>query len=146
MNVLALAIPLTRLFDLTNLGTSAAAGSSCFVLNAGTDWQPLLAGDPGLLLVVFAHRSGFPLADTAPHQLWAVGFPNIFPFDEDVEDSHVPSVVVQVKLTALEPTEQSWADIPSSVERKAVPTLHPIAVSGGFSVHRFHQEQFEVIG
>src|SRR5438874_186875 len=136
MNVLALAIPLTRLLTCANLCASAAASCSCLVLNASTDWQPLLAGDLGLLLVVFSHGSGFPLTDAASHQLWAVGFPNIFPFDEDVEHSHVPSVVVQVKLTALEPTEQSWADIPSSVERKAVPTLHPIAVSGGFSVHR----------
>src|SRR5690242_20591702 len=122
MNVLALAIPLTRLFTCPNLGTSPAASCPCFVLNAGTDWQSLLAGDLCLLLVVFAHGSGFPLADAAPHQLWAVGFSNIGAIDKDVEHSHVPSVVVQVKLTALEPTEQSWADIPSSVERKAVPT------------------------
>jgi hypothetical protein len=77
--------------------------------------------------------------------LWAIGFSTIGAIDKDVEHSHVTSRVVQVKLTALEPTEQSWADIPSSVERKAVPTLHPIAVSRDFSVHRFHQEQFEII-
>src|SRR5258706_11724122 len=60
MNVLALAIPLTRLFTCSNLCASAAASSSCFVLNASTDLSPLLAGDLGLLFVVFAHGSGFP--------------------------------------------------------------------------------------
>src|SRR5258708_31642830 len=60
MNILALAIPLTRLLTCANLCASVAASSSCFVLNASTDWQPLLAGDLGLLLVVFVHGSGFP--------------------------------------------------------------------------------------
>src|SRR5262245_11082560 len=121
MNVLALAIPLTCLFTCPNLGTSAAASCPGFVLNAGSDWQSLLAGDSGLFLVVFAHGFGFPLADALPHQLWAIGFSNIGAIDKDVEHSHVPCVVVQVELAALEPTEQSWAGIPSSVERKAVP-------------------------
>src|SRR2546428_415200 len=38
----------------------------------------------------------------ASHQLWAVGFANIFASDEDVEHSHVSPVVIQVKLTAPE--------------------------------------------
>src|SRR5712691_9459044 len=145
MNLFSLAIPLTRLFDLTNISTSAAAGCPRFVLNASTDWQYLLAGDPGLLLVVFAYGSGFPLADAPSHQLWAIGFSNIFAIDKDVEHSHVPFVVVQVELAALEPTEQPWAGIPSPVERKAVPFLHPVAVSRSLSVHRFHEEQLEII-
>src|SRR6266702_6326665 len=103
MNVLALAIPLTRLLTCSNLCASTAASSSCFVLNASTNRQPLFTGDLRLLLVVLAHGSGFPLTDAAPHELWAVSFANIFATDEDVEHSHVPSVVVQVKLTAPEP-------------------------------------------
>src|SRR5258708_40236943 len=84
MNVLALAIPLTGLLTCSNLCASAAARCSCFVLNASSDWQPLLAGDLGLLFVVFAHGSGFPLTDAASHQLWAVGFPNIFPLHKNI--------------------------------------------------------------
>src|SRR5438132_6113856 len=103
MNVLALAIPLTRLLTCSNLCASAAASSSCFVLNTSTDGQPLFAGDLGLLLVVLAHGSGFPLADATSHELWAVGFANIFAADEDVEHAHVPPVVIQVKLSAPEP-------------------------------------------
>ena len=106
MNVWALAIPLTGLFALTNLCAAATACCPCFVLNTSTNGKPLFTGDSGLFLIVFAHDSGFPLADAAPHQLWAVGFPNIFASDEDVEHSHISSVVVQVKLTAPEPREE----------------------------------------
>src|SRR6266581_1637955 len=98
MNVAALAIPLTGLFTCANL--CAAACRPCFVLNTSTSGQPLFAGDSGLFLIVFTHGSGFPLAHTAPHQPRAVGFANIFAFDEDVEHSHVSAVVVQVKFTA----------------------------------------------
>src|SRR5213593_2517327 len=100
MNVWTLAVPLTSLFTCTNLCTSATACCPCFVLNTSTNGQPLFAGDSGLFLIVFAHGSGFPLADSAPHQPRAVGFANIFAFDEDVEHSHVSAVVVQVKFTA----------------------------------------------
>src|SRR6266700_2270589 len=74
MNVAALAIPLTGLFALTNLGAAATAGGFRFVLNTSTNGQPLFTGEMTLLLIVFAHGSGFPLAHSAPHQLWAVGF------------------------------------------------------------------------
>src|SRR5258706_11957869 len=103
MNVWALAIPLTGLVDLTNLCASATACCPCFVLNTSTNGQPLLTGGSHLFLIVFAHGSGFPLADAAPHQLWAVGFPNIFPLDKNIQDAHIAAVVVQVKLTAPEP-------------------------------------------
>src|SRR5437868_10303574 len=75
-----------------------AARASC--LHTSTSGQPLFAGDSGLFLIVFTHGSGFPLAHTAPHEPRAVGFANIFAFDEDVEHSHVSAVVVQVKFTA----------------------------------------------
>src|SRR6266545_4931174 len=63
MNVLALAIPLTTLLDLTNLCASTAARCPRLVLNTSADWQSLFTGDLGQLLVVFAHGSGFPLTD-----------------------------------------------------------------------------------
>src|SRR6266571_4123630 len=100
MNVLALAIPLTRLLTYANLCTAAAACRSCLVLNTSTNGQPLFTGDLRLLLVVFAHGSGFPLADAPPHKPGAVGFPNIFPLDKNIQDAHIPSVVIQIKLTA----------------------------------------------
>src|SRR5438067_12224698 len=90
---------------LAHLLESLCAGSGelpRFVLNTSTDWQPLFAGDLDLLLVPLAHGSGLPLADATPHDLWAVGFANIFAVDEDVEHAHIPPVVIQVKLTALQ--------------------------------------------
>ena len=62
----------------------------------------MFAGDLDLLLVVLAHGSGLPLADATSHELWAVDFANIFAVDEDVEHAHIPPVVIQVKLTALQ--------------------------------------------
>jgi hypothetical protein len=64
------------------------AESSTFRLNASKDCPSVLAGDLGLLLVMSAHGSGFPLTDALSHQLWAEGFPNIFSLDENVEDAH----------------------------------------------------------
>src|SRR5436853_7805364 len=100
MNVAALAIPLTGLFDLTNFGAAATAGGFRFVLNTSTNGEPLFMGEMTLLLIVFAHSSGFPLAHSASHQLGTIGFANIFAAHEDVEHSHITPVIVQVKLTA----------------------------------------------
>src|SRR6266571_2589411 len=99
MNVFSLAIPLSGLFTCSNLCASATACSSRFVLNTSKNRQSLFTGDLGLLLVVLAYGSGFPLTDAASHQLWAVGFANILAADENVEHSHVPPVVIQIKLT-----------------------------------------------
>src|SRR5215471_15901995 len=103
MNVWALAIPLTGTFTCANLCAQAPACRPCFVLNTSTNGQSLFTGDSGLFLIVFAHGSGFPLTDAAPHQLWAVGFANIFPLDKNIQDAHIAAVVIQVELTAPEP-------------------------------------------
>src|SRR2546426_12377402 len=120
MNVLALAIPLTRLLTCSNLCTSATAICPRFVLNASADWQSLFVGDLRLHLVLFTHRSSFPLADAASHELWAVGFSNVNPFHEKVEHTHVSSVVIHLELAALEPTEEARADVPATLKREPV--------------------------
>src|SRR2546422_10256996 len=102
MNLLALAIPLTRLLTCSNLCASATARRPCFILNTSANWQPLLAGESRLLLVVFAHGSGFPLTHAAPHELATVSFPNIFRLDKNVQDTHVAAVVVHLELAAPE--------------------------------------------
>src|SRR5438067_6676018 len=107
MYVLALAIPLTCLLTCSNLCAAATACGPRLFLNTSAHWQPLFTSEITLLLVMFAHGSGFPLTDATPHELWAVGFANIFALDKDVEHSHVPSVVIQVKLTARQSREQS---------------------------------------
>src|SRR2546421_9759234 len=119
MNVAALAIPLTGLFTCTNLCAAATACSPCFILNTSTNGQPLFTGDSGLFLIVFAHGSGFPLADAAPHQPGAVGFPNIFPLDKKIQDAHIAAVVIQVKLTAPEPGEEAGEHIPATLKRES---------------------------
>jgi len=103
MYVAALAVPLTGLFDVTNLGAAATARGFRFVLNTSTNGPSLFAGDLRLLLIVLAYGSGFPLTDAASHQLWAVGFAHIFAADEEVEDTDITPIVVQVKRTAPEP-------------------------------------------
>src|SRR5438876_6007460 len=120
MNVLALAIPLTCLLTCSNLCASAFARRTRFILNASANWQPLGARDLGLLLVVLAHGSGFPLTHATSHELWAVGFSNIFPVNKEVEHPHIAAVVIHVKLAALEPREQAGADIPSPLKRESV--------------------------
>jgi len=105
MNVWALAIPLTSLFTCSNLCASATTRGPRFVLNTSTDWQPLGICDLGLLLVVLAHGSGFPLTDAASHELGTVGFSDIAAFDEQVKHAHIPPIVIHLELAALEPTE-----------------------------------------
>src|SRR5436305_2482984 len=102
-------------------------------------------GEMTLLLIVFAHRSGFPLAHSATHQLWAVGFANIFAFDEDVEHSHVPSVIVQVELTTSEPREESRAHIPTPLKRQSVAVLHTIAMMRCLAILGLHEQQLQII-
>src|SRR5262245_4287830 len=98
MNVFPLTVPLTVLFSLTNLCGSVFACSSRFALDAGTNRLPLLSGDLGSRLIVFAHGSGFPFADTTAHQLWAVGFPDVFSLDEQIEHTDITAIVIHLKL------------------------------------------------
>src|SRR5258708_13168889 len=118
MNVFPLAIPLTALLTCSNLCASAFAVCPRFFLNTSANLWPVFAGDLGLHLVLFAHRSGFPLTDATSHQLGTVGFPNIFPLDKDVEHTHIAAVVIHVKLAALESREQAGTDVPASLKRE----------------------------
>jgi len=34
------------------------------------------------------------------HELWAVGFANIFALDKNVEDTHIATVVIHLELAA----------------------------------------------
>src|SRR6266576_734710 len=145
MNVFPLAIPLTTLLSLTNLDPSAFARGCRIVLGTSTCFEPLLMCDFRFIAVVLAHGPCFPFANTASHELGTIGFSDIAAFDEEIEDTHIPPVVIHFEFAPLEPTEQSWADITAPVEGKAAPALHRIAVSGGFPVDRFHQEQLEII-
>src|SRR5262249_44287882 len=102
MHVCPLAIPLPALFGVTDGGGSAFARGPRFALHTSADLSPMLAGEPGVRRIVFAHGSGFPLTDATSHKLGAVGFPDIFPLHKEVEHTHVPSIVIHLKLSALE--------------------------------------------
>jgi hypothetical protein len=52
--------------------------------------------------------------------LWAVGFPNIFPPDKNIEHAHVAAVIIHIELSALESREQAGANIPASLKRESV--------------------------
>src|SRR5919109_2953089 len=120
MHVVALAIPLPALLTCAHLDASAFAPFARFVLNARADRSPVVAGDPGLHLVLCAHRSGFPCTDATSHQTGAVGFPHICALDKEVEHTHIPAVVIHLKLAALQSGEQAGADIPAPMKREAV--------------------------
>src|SRR5690242_17177382 len=104
MNVFALAIPLTTSLSLTDLYTSAFVRGYGIVPGADTCFEPLLMCDFRFIVVVFAHDPGFPFADTASHELGTVGFSDIAAFDEEIEHTHIPPVVIHFELAALEPT------------------------------------------
>src|SRR6266446_3355736 len=120
MNVVALAIPLPALLMCSHLCAAAFSPFARFFLNASADLSPLFAGAPGLHLVLLAHRSGFPFTDAASHQTGAVGFSDIVPLNKEVEHPYVPSVVIDLKLAALESREQTRTDVPAPMKREAV--------------------------
>src|SRR5215831_12632597 len=118
MHVVALAIPLTTLLTGSHLGAAAFAPFARFFLHASADLSPLCAGAPGLHLVLFAHRSGFPFTDAAAHQTGAVGFPNIVALHKEVEHTHIPAVVIHLKLAALQSGEEAGTDVPAPMKRE----------------------------
>ena len=120
MHVLTLAIPLTTLLTGSHLCAAAFSPLARFFLNARADRAPLFAGHPGLHLVLFAHRSGFPFTDAAAHQRGAVGFPNIVALDKEVEHPNVSSVVLHLKLAALQSGEEAGTDVPAPMKREPV--------------------------
>src|SRR2546421_12901104 len=131
MNVLALAVPLTAVFGLTNLCGSSFACLPCFVLDASTDLSPLLACGIRLDLVVFTHRSGLPLTDTASQKLGTVGFPDVHPFHEEIEHTDIAPIVIHLELAPLEPGEQAGADVPAPLKREPVSRRCAIPMMGG---------------
>ena len=98
MDVLALAVPLTAVFGLTNLCGSSFACESRFALDAGACLLPLLAGKMRHHLIVFAHGSGFPFADSTAHQLGTIGFPYVHPLHEEVEHTDIAPVEIRLFL------------------------------------------------
>src|SRR5215469_16593766 len=103
MDLLSLAIPLTPTFHLTNLCVSAFASTPSFVLDACASLLSELSGKRLLLLVVFAHSSGFPFTDSTSHELCAVGFSQIRAINKEIEDADIASVKVHFKLPACKP-------------------------------------------
>lgn len=146
MDVLPLAIPLTRLLTCANLCTSAFARVPRFVLDVGACFASLRTCGFRLDLVMFPHGSGFPFTDAASHQLGTVGFPNVDPIHEEVEHTHIAAVVIHLKLATREPTEEAGVDVLTPLKRESVSIRDAIPMMGGLAIDRLHQQQFEVIG
>src|SRR5215831_10725537 len=119
MHVVALAIPLTAWLT-------------------GSHLAPVFAGHPCLHRVLFTHRSGFPFTDATTHQRGAVGFPHIGALDKEVEHTHIPSVVIHLKLAALQSGEEAGADVPAPLKRESVAGRGVIAMMRGFAIDGFH--------
>jgi hypothetical protein len=146
MDVFSLAIPLTALFGLTNLGGSSFAGLSCFTLDVGAHLSSFFACDFRLFLVVFAHRSSFPLTDAASHKRWTVGFSHIHALNEEIQHTQISSVVVHLKLTTGKTREEARTHIPAAQKRKPGAFRDVIPMTWSFPIDRFHQQQFQIIG
>ncbi len=105
VNFLALAIELPRVFLLSRGPFPLLFGGS----NLFLDLRPNLDGSRGGNLRFFriglALGGGFPLAHSSPHEGWAVGFSHILAIDKQIEHTHVSTIVIQLKLLALEPIE-----------------------------------------
>src|SRR5258708_8871091 len=145
MAVFSLAIPLTALFGLTNLGGSSFAGLSCFTLDVGAHLSSFFACDFRLFLVVFAHRSSFPLTDAAPHKRWTVGFSHIHALNQEIQHTQISSVVVHLKLTTGKTREEARTHIPAAQKRKPGAFRDVIPMTWSFPIDRFHQQQFQII-
>jgi len=146
MDVFSLAIPLTALFSLTNLGRFSFAGLSCFTLDASANLLSLPACDFRLGLVMFAHRSGFPLTHAASHKCRAIGFSQVHALDEEIQHAQIATVVIHFELSALEPREQARTYIPATQKGKPGTLRGAISMAWSFSIDRFHQQQFQIIG
>src|SRR5215469_8642066 len=121
MNVFSLTIPLAALLTCPSFCPSAFFAFACFFLNASTGLHPLRGRTLLFRIIVCAHRFRFPLADTFSHQLGAVGFPNIFPLDKQIEHTDIAAVVIHVELASSKPGKQSWAHIPAPLKGEPVP-------------------------
>src|SRR5467141_696005 len=139
MHVYPLAIPLPALLGVPDGGGSAFTSSPRFALHTSADLSPVLAGEPGVRRVVFPHGSGFPFTDATSHQLWAVGFPDIFSRNKEVEHPHVPSIVIHLKLSALESRKQTRTDVPAPLEREPVAIRDAIPMMGRLAIDGLHQ-------
>src|SRR5450755_3101716 len=145
MDLLPLAIPLTPTFHLTNFGVAAFASMPCFVLDACADLLSLFTGKSLLLLVIFAHDSGFPFADAASHELGAKGFSQIRAVNKKIEHADIASVVVHFKLSASKPTQEARADVPAPLKREPAALRDAIAMPRRLAINRLHKQEFEII-
>src|SRR5713101_2053798 len=145
MDLLSLAVPLTPTFHLTNLCVSAFASTPCFFLDACAGLLPLRPRQRFLLLVVFAHGFGFPFADAASHELRAVGFPQIGAVNKEIEHTDIAPVVVQFKLPACKPAQETRTDVPAPMKREPVALRNTIAVPRRLAIDGFHEQKLEII-
>jgi hypothetical protein len=86
-----------------------------------------------------------PTSSTS-QKLGTVGFPNVDPLHEEVKHTAIAPVEIHLKLAALEPREQSGADVPTPLKRKPVAIRDVIAMSGGLATLGLHEQQLEIIG
>jgi hypothetical protein len=116
MDGFSLAIPLPPTFFLTNLCVSAFSGAPRFVLDACASLLTELLRKYFLLLVIFAHGSGFPFTDPTSHELYTVGFPQVGAINEEIEDANIASVKIHFKFSTRKPTEEARTNIPTPLK------------------------------
>ena len=105
VDLLALAIELARVFLLSRQPPAPLLGRLNLFLYARSDL--LGSGGSGfcLLGVGLALGCRFPLTHPSAHQGRAVGLSHITALDKQVDDRDIPSIVIQLKLLALQSIE-----------------------------------------
>src|SRR5258708_3295423 len=102
MNLLALAIKLSRLFTVFRNPSALIFGFLDLFLQANPDLLRSGCGRPRLFPVSTALGCGFPLTDPLSHKGWAVGFAHIRSLDKEVNDRDIAAVIIQFQVFALE--------------------------------------------
>src|SRR5712691_6664825 len=147
MDLLSLSIELPRFFLLAESPASLLFGGNDLFLDLCPNIGCSCSCSCGLRLscIGASHDFRFPLADSLPHEGWAVGFSHITAIHKQVNDGNIPSVVIDLTFPISKSIEQAWTHIPVSLEGKARAIMDMIGMAPHFAVLCLHQQEFEVI-
>ena len=102
VDLLALAIKLSPIFLLPHDLFPLLFGGLNLFLDLHPNLDRSLCGSLGFFRIILSLGGGFPLADSSPHESWAVGFSYIASVHKKVEHAYISAVVIQLKFIALE--------------------------------------------
>src|SRR5579859_5054411 len=138
MNLLTLTVKLPLLFARSAFPFAPLFTCLNLFVDASLNLLRIGCGSLRLLPIRHTHGFGFPFADALSHKGWAVGFPNIVALDEEVQDAHIPTVIIQFQVFALQAVEQAWTHIPVTLKGQTRTIVNLIFVAPDFAISRLH--------